>query len=267
MSVPSRSGDESEKDTQYQTSAQPNDSQVFAGGVGRAMESGISGQRVTVQGVLAAIGGWIGVVESLLPPLTFLLGYVFTRDAKLAVIAPLALAGVALVWRLLRRQALTAALSGLFGVVVCAAAVVFSGEGSSFFVPGFVLNAVWLLAHLVSLLVGWPLLGLLLGVLTGSQREWRENPVLRRAVHLTSYAWIGLFASRLAVQLPLYFSAPPFGDSESAIEALGLARLLMGVPLFALAVLFTWLVLSRVSSAVAGSERNSSPTRTPTSDE
>ena len=35
-----------------------------------------------------------------------------------------------------------------------------------------------------------------------------------------------------------------------AVEALGVARLVMGVPLFAIAVIFTWLVLSRVSSAV-----------------
>ena len=54
-----------------------------------------------------------------------------------------------------------------------------------------------------------------------------------------------MFTARLGVQLPLYFA--------DETGALGVARLVMGVPLFALAVLFTWLLLSRASSMVDAS--------------
>lgn len=214
----------------------------LGGSLGRVVEAGMSGEAVSAGGVLAAIGGWRGVLESLLPATVYLVVYVVTQDARLSAIAPLAIAGIAVVWRLVRREPLTAALSGVIGVIVCVAAVMFSGEGSSYFVPGFFINAAWILAHLISLLVGWPVIGLLLGMLRGSLTGWRTIPVLRRAVQWVTVFWIIVFSARLGVQLPLYFA-----DNTGA---LGVARLVMGIPLFALAVLFTWLLLSRASALV-----------------
>lgn len=218
------------------------------GGLGRAVEAGLSGETASARGVLAAIGGVRGIVESLLPATVFLAVYVFTREPRISAIVPVAIAVLALILRLVRKEPLSAALSGLLGVGVCAAAVMFTGEGQSFFVPGFFINGAWILAHTVSLLVGWPLIGLLLGFFRGSFTEWRGEPILRRAASLCTVVWILAFAARLAVQLPLFFAAE--AGSAGAVEALGIARLVMGVPLFALAVLFTWLVLARVNAVV-----------------
>lgn len=215
---------------------------ALGGSLGRVVEASMSGEAVSAGGVLAAIGGWRGVLESLLPASVYLVVYVITQDARLSAIAPLVLAGVAIIWRLLRKEPLTAALSGVIGVVVCVAAVMFSGEGSSYFVPGFFINGAWILAHTISLLVGWPLIGLLFGMFRGSLTEWRGVPALRRTANVVTVFWIVVFAARLAVQLPLFFA--------DETGALGIARLVMGVPLFALAVLFTWLLLSRVNAMV-----------------
>lgn len=219
-------------------------------GLGRALESGLSGEAISSRGVLEAIGGVRGIVESLLPATVYLIVFVLTRDAKLSAIAPLAISLLAILVRLLRKEPLSAALSGLLGVAVCVAAVMFTGEGSSYFVPGFFINGAWIAAHLISLLIGWPLIGLLLGFLRGSLTEWRKNAALRIAARVTTVFWIVVFAARLAVQLPLFFA----GETE----ALGIARLVMGVPLFALAVLFTWFVLARVSSMVDALDQKSS---------
>lgn len=216
--------------------------QALKGGLGKVVSAGMSGEAVSASGVLSAIGGWRGVLESLVPATVYLVVYVITQDPRLSAIAPLVIAGLAVLWRLLRKEPLTAALSGVIGVVVCVAAVMFSGEGSSYFVPGFYINGAWILAHTISLLVGWPLIGLLLGFLRGSLTEWKKIPALRRTAQLVTIFWILVFAARLVVQLPLYFA-----DNTSA---LGIARLVMGVPLFALAILFTWLLLSRVSAMV-----------------
>ena len=220
----------------------------LSGGLGRVVEAGMSGETMTAGGVLAAIGGWRGVIESLAPATVYLVTFALTRDAYLSVIAPLAIALLGMVIRLIRREPLIAVFSGMLGVLVCAAAVLFTGEGSSYYLPGFWINGAWIAAHLISLLAGWPIIGLLLGFLRGSFTEWKTHRPLRRAAQVCTVLWIALFAARLAVQLPLYLADQ--AGSSGAFEALGVARLVMGVPLFALAVVFTWLVLSRVSAAV-----------------
>ncbi|MGK0720885.1 DUF3159 domain-containing protein [Leucobacter sp. W1478] len=210
----------------------------------------MSGESVSARGILEAIGGVRGVLESLIPATVYLGVFVLTQDARVAVIAPLAISFVAIAARLMRREPLSAALSGFLGVLICVIATLITGRGEDFFLPGFWINGAWIIAHSVSLLVGWPLIGLLLGFLRGSLTEWRRIPMLRRAASLCTVVWIVVFAARLGVQLPLYFAANS-GD-PGAVEALGIARLVMGIPLFAIAVLFTWLVLSRVSSVYAG---------------
>ena len=231
-------------------------SQAARGGLGRVVEAGMQGESVSARGILEAIGGWRGIAETLVPATVYLVLYVITRDARLSAIAPLILAVAALVIRLVRKEPSQGAFAGLIGVGVCVAAVMFTGSGSSYFVPGFWINGAWLAAHTISLLVGWPLIGLLLGFLSGSLTEWRKSRTLKRAAILCTLLWIAMFAARLAVQLPLFFAAETGtgAAAESATEALGVARLLMGTPLFALAGILTWLVLSRVSAAVQASK-------------
>jgi hypothetical protein len=52
---------------------------------------------------------------------------------------------------------------------------------------------------------------------------------------LLTALWVALYVIRLAVQLPLYFA--------DNIAALGVAKFLLGLPLFALWCFFTWLIL------------------------
>ncbi|WP_336650997.1 MULTISPECIES: DUF3159 domain-containing protein [unclassified Leucobacter] len=227
------------------------------GGLGSVVEAGMHGEGVSARGVLDAIGGWRGIAEALVPATLYLGVYIVTRDARVAAIAPLVIALLAFGWRLIRREPVSAALSGLVGVLICVAVTMFTGRGEDYYLPGFWINAAWIVAHTVSLLVGWPLIGLLLGFLRGSLTEWRRIPVLRRAAKLCTVFWIAAFGARLAVQLPLYFAAER-GGGDAAVDALGLARLLMGVPLFALAAILTWLVLSRVSASLA-EQSNTTP--------
>ncbi|PRI12146.1 DUF3159 domain-containing protein [Leucobacter massiliensis] len=243
---------------ELQSEAEPQDRSEAAprAGLGRVVEAGLHGEGVSARGVLEAIGGWRGIAETLLPATVYLTIFVFTRDARVSAIAPLALALAAFGWRLFRREPMQAALSGLLGVAICVGVTLFTGRGEDYYLPGFWINGAWIAAHTISLLVGWPLIGLLLGFLRGSLTEWRRDPTLRRAARWCTLFWIAAFASRLIVQLPLYFAAQN-GDA-AATDALGLARLLMGVPLFALAAILTWLVLSRVSGGVDGRDDQAS---------
>lgn len=217
----------------------------FGGALGRTVRAGMSGEALSGRGVLEAIGGWRGIAETLVPGLLFLVLFTLTRDARLSAIAPAALVVVLIVIRLLRREPLVSVFSGAAGVAVAVAATIFTGRGADYYVPGFITNIVWSLGLLLSAAVGWPLIGLALGALRGDLTGWRRVRALKRIATWLTLLWAALFVARLAVQLPLYFAARG-DDGGAATDALGIARLVMGVPLFALVVVFTWMVLNRL---------------------
>ena len=121
---------------------------------------------------------------------------------------------------------------------MCGATALLTGRAEDYFLPGLLTNVAWLLAILVSVILRWPLLGFVLGLATGSLTAWRENNAMRGAAYLASYVWFALFALRLLVQVPLYIA--------DKVEWLGVARVLMGLPLFALVIIFTWLIFRTV---------------------
>jgi hypothetical protein len=83
--------------------------------------------------------------------------------------------------------------------------------------------------------VRWPLLGVIVSSLRGSGMEWRKDPLEVRRYSRASWVWVALFSLRLAVQLPLYLAG--------ALAALGVARISMGIPLFAVGIWLSWLIL------------------------
>ncbi|WP_264030349.1 DUF3159 domain-containing protein [Cellulosimicrobium sp. SH8] len=74
-------------------------------------------------------------------------------------------------------------------------------------------------------------------------RTWRSDRTLMRRYTAATWLWIGLFAARLAVQVPLYLD----GD----VGWLGTARLVMGIPLWALVLWLTWILVRRPHGAAA----------------
>lgn len=212
----------------------------------RTVRAGLEGERVSRQGVLDAIGGWRGVFETVVPGALYLAVYTFTQDPRVSAIAPAILALIAVVVRLLRREPLASAFSGAIAVGVCVFATLMTGRGEDYFLPGFWTSGAWAVGLLVSLLVGWPLIGFAFGALRGDFTGWRRDASLKRAAYVVTAIWFAMFVSRLAVQLPMYFGGH--------VEQLGIARLVMGLPLFALVVLLSWLILSRVPESSDESE-------------
>lgn len=213
-----------------------------ASGLAKGISAGLSGEEVSASGVLNAVGGARGILEALLPGLLYLTTFVFTRDPYISVIAPSVIALLAFVVRLVQRQPLVTALSGLFGIAISVVTTVVTGRGEDYFLPGFWINGAWSVALIVSLLAGWPLIGFIVGALRGDITGWRQNRALKRAATVTSGIWLAMFVLRLAVQLPLYI----MGD----VTWLGIMRLVMGTPLFALVILATWLIFRNIPATV-----------------
>lgn len=192
--------------------------------------------------VWRAMGGWRGILESVLPGLVFLVAWTVTYDAStrsgnlfLSLALSVGLAAVFTVVRFVQRSSASAAVGGLIAAAAAAALSLLTGRGEDSFIPGFVTNGVYGSAFLVSALIGWPLIGLAAGFLMGESTEWRRDKRKRRVFFWLSIAWAALFALRLIVQLPLYFA----GD----VTALGTFKLIMGLPLFAPLVAVTWLAV------------------------
>ena len=183
-----------------------------------------------------ALGGPLGIIESALPASAFVIAYTASgQDATLSAIVAVALGAVLSVARLVRGQTLQFALSGLAGVALAAFVVTRTGRAEDFFLPGLLANAAYAAAFLISLALRKPLVGVIAGQLDKAQADWREDPKRAKAMARATWMWAGLFLTRLMVQLPLYLAG--------AVVALGVARTAMGLPLFALGLWLTWLLV------------------------
>jgi hypothetical protein len=192
------------------------------------------GETPTAGALLAAIGGVRGLAESILPGLGFLVTYTITRDLVPSVLAPLALAVVFIVARVVMRQPVTTALAGALGIGISAALALFTGNANDNFVPGFFINGGVLLVMIVSLIARRPFVGVIVGLLLGDD-DWRRNAAKLRVATVATILWACLSALRLAVQVPLYLA--------ESTEALAATKLVMGVPLYAGLLWVTWLLV------------------------
>jgi Protein of unknown function (DUF3159) len=194
----------------------------------------------TMPTLLEQMGGVPGIVASSIPVAVFVVVNIAT-SLQPALIAAL-VAGVAIaVWRIARKQPLQPAVSGLLGVGVAAFIAYRTGEARGFYLPGLIYSAVLALAFLVSVIVRWPLAGVVWHGINGDGQSWRKDPRLLRAYTLASLLWTLVFVARLVVQGLLY----------QADEAtwLGVARLAMGYPLVGVALLGTIWAVSRARRA------------------
>jgi hypothetical protein len=124
---------------------------------------------------------------------------------------------------------------------VSAALVLVTGDANTNYLPGFVINVVYGLVFLVSVLVRRPLVGVVTGLLV-SDSGWRRDRAFRRAATWLSLLWVLLFAVRLAVEVPLYLAAQASGRAEDTV-ALGIARIVLGLPLYSVVLVVTVLVV------------------------
>ncbi len=235
-------GDEPHDSTeQVERDSEPADVDVRAAFAAAAQRSGFAqvapGERPTAHALWAAVGGVRGLIESLLPGFLFLVVFTITGEVAPSVLIPLGIAIVFVLVRAIMRSPIMPAVIGLIGIALSAGLALWTGRAEENFVLGFVINGVWLVALLVSLAVRRPLIGIITGLLTGDH-EWRSDPAKRTVLTVTTWLWVGLFALRLGVQLPLYLA-------EQA-AALAATKLLMGLPLYAAVLWVTWLMIRAV---------------------
>lgn len=185
--------------------------------------------------ILNAMGGKKGLLDSGLPALIFLVIFNVTKDVQQAAYGALALSLILTIVRLARRETIQHAISGVIGVAICAWLSNRTGKAEDFYLPGLWTNAIYGVVYLVSILVRWPIIGVIIGPLLEENLRWRKDPLRTKVYLKATWLWVGMFAVRLLVQYPLYVSGN--------VNVLGTARLVMGYPLFIATAWATWIVI------------------------
>ena len=185
------------------------------------------------------MGGIQGVIESLLPGLLFVLVFSIFNAVNFAIIASASSSVIFILARVIGKKSISQAVSGLLGVGIAAFLALRDGGNSrDYFLTGFFTNLAYLVPLAISVLIRWPLIGLVAGLLLGEKTSWRKNKREMRVFTAATLVWVVLFGARLLVQWPLYLA--------NNLEALAIARLAMGLPLYAAALWVTWLMLRGV---------------------
>ena len=196
--------------------------------------------------VVNALGGKKGLIDSGVPSIVFLVVFNISKEVNTAIMSALALSLILAIFRLIKKDTIQHSVSGVIGVLICAYFANKSGNASDFYIPKLLTNLGYGTVYLIANLVGWPILGVVLGPLLGENFTWRDNPARKRMYVKASWIWVAMFFSRIAVQYPIYKSGN--------VNLLGTVNLAMGYPLFFAAAYGTWLVIKSGPPAVKVSD-------------
>ncbi len=184
--------------------------------------------RATVEGLVRAqlskaLGGRRGMLEGAVPTLGFTISWITSHNLKLSLVISVALAVVLLVARLVQRSTVQFVVNSLVAIAVAAVFALRSGRAEDAFLPGLIYNGVYAVVLIGSVLARWPLLGFMIGSVTGEPTRWHRD---RDQVRLCSRLTLLLAAPcvvRVIVQYPLW--------ATHQAGWLGVAKLAMGWPL------------------------------------
>jgi hypothetical protein len=187
-----------------------------------------------------ALGGRRGVIEAAVPTLTFTFVWLIGRNLGVALGASVGVASLELAARLVQRQTVKFCVNALVGIgigwffVHLAASRGGSADDQAlaYFLPGLLYNTGYAVVMGMTCVTGWPLVGFMIGSVTGDPTAWHGN---RQVVRLcTRLTWLLVLpcAVRAVVQGPIWLAGHSGSMSaDTAVAALGVLKVAMGWPL------------------------------------
>lgn len=170
-----------------------------------------------------ALGGRRGIIESAVPTALFTISWIISHDLQLSLIISVVATVALLVVRLVQRSTVQFVLNALFGIAIAALFASRSGEARDVFLPGILYNGAYAVVFILSILVGWPLIGFMIGSVTGDPTSWHHDRGLVRLCARLTWLMALPCILRVIVQYPLYAS--------DHVALLGTSKLVLGWPL------------------------------------
>jgi hypothetical protein len=178
--------------------------------------------------LLEQMGGVSGLIYSSVPVIVFVLANSFF-GLTAAIWTSIGSAVAITVLRVVRKEPLQPAISGFFGVAIAAFIAYRTGSAKGFFLFGIYASLVYCGIFVLSVLVRWPIAGLVWNLLNGTGQAWRKDKPSRYGYDVATLAMAAIFAARFVVQRWLY--------QEDYTGWLAFAKIAMGYPLYALGLL------------------------------
>ena len=201
-----------------------------------------------------ALGGRRGMVEAAAPTIVFTATFVPSRDLGLAIGLSVCVAGVLLAVRVVQRSTVQFVLNSLVGIGIGALFAwrsLRSGGSAddsalAYFLPGILYNAGYALVMLVSIVARWPIVGFLVGSVTGDPTGWHRDPAVVRLCRNLTWMLAAPCVLRVVVELPLYLAGRNAVDAGPMVAALGATKIALGWPLQVAALAgMAWLLARR----------------------
>lgn len=201
-----------------------------------------------------ALGGRRGILEAAVPTVAFTVLFVTTHDLRVAIAVSVACAAVLLVVRLVQRSTVQFVLNALVGIGIGALFAWRSARSGgdagdqalAYFLPGLLYNAGYAVVMVFTVLVRWPLVGFLVGSVTGDPTEWRRDPAIVKLCGRLTWVLVAPCVLRVMVQGPIYLAGRNgWWDTDAAVAALAATKLVMGWPLQVAALMLMAWLLSR----------------------
>ena len=187
-----------------------------------------------------ALGGRRGMVEAAVPTILFTALWLTTRELVLALTISVAAAVAMLVVRLVQRSTVQFAFNALVGIGIgwLFVRLAASRGGSedeqalAYFLPGILYNGGYTVVLALTCLVGWPLVGFMVGSVTGDPTAWHDDrQVVRLCSTLTWLLVVPCFL-RVVVQAPLWLAGSSGAmDADTVVAVLGILKIALGWPL------------------------------------
>jgi hypothetical protein len=174
-----------------------------------------------------ALGGVRGIIEAAVPTIAFTVSWITSENLNLSLIVSISLAVLLLLARIVQRSTPQFVINSLIGIAIGWFFASRTGDAKDYFLPGILWNATYMVGMLLSIITRWPVVGFLIGSVTGDPTAWHKDPgIVKLCTRLT---WLLMLpcAVRVAVQGPVYL----FGGGDEAVAALGVAKIVMGWPL------------------------------------
>jgi hypothetical protein len=191
------------------------------------------------------LGGVRGVLESGIPVAVFVIVNIFGA-LNLAIIIGVASALALAIYRLARKESIRNAINGLLGIGIGAFIAWKTGSARDFYLPGIIMSGVYGLAMLASVPLRRPLIGWVWSLLAaGGSTRWREQPRMVRLFNRLTIIWALTYLAKVGLQAALFQAT----SADDPATALGVARLVLGYPPYALLLAYTAWSVRRLTAA------------------